>query len=206
MIPLTSRRRNKGDHFQEWTELFSVLAAIGLAVILSLMWEFEERDLLSRRILINSQIISWIPLLFSLKTWGRTSLWASWLNLKGTFILCYLQIHVSRLTGRYGEERTHVLKETWVLGTSPTVSCERSMPQTMSKEAKARVYHPLSLMLSAAERKSRREIRTKIQSAICCQMVSPAPGSTGCLSAVRHNPHHHPNLKKELLQRDKHCW
>lgn len=53
--------------------------------------------------------------------------------------------------GRYGEERTHYLTETGVPETSPTVSCERSMPQIMSKEAKANVYLPLSLMLSASE-------------------------------------------------------
>lgn len=195
MIALTSRSWNKGEHLQEWTELFSVLAAIGLAVILSLMWEFEERDLLSRRILINSQIISWIPLLFSLKTWGRTSLWASWLNFKGRFVLCYLQLHVSRLRGRCGEERTHLLKETWVLGTSPAGSCERSMPQITSKEAKAHVYHPLSLMLSAAEKKKAEEKSGLKSNQPCAVKWFHLLLGAQVGTAVRHDPHHYPNPK-----------
>lgn len=81
--------------------------------------------------------------------------------------------------GRHREERLDNLMEMWMPGTRPTVSSERSMLQIMSKKAKANIYLLISLMLSAAEIESRREMRRKIQSATWCQMFSPAPGTTG---------------------------
>jgi len=75
-----------------------------------------------------------------------------------------------------------------VPGTSPTVSCERSTPQIASKEAKANIYLPCSLMLSAAEKQSRREIRNQSKSATCCEMVSPGPGITGWHSCETQPP------------------
>lgn len=133
------------------------------------------------RILNNSQNSPWITLLLSLQTSGKSSLWALWMNFGG--ISCVSPRGRYMSPGWWGGREKREQSETWVPGTSPTGSCGRSIQQITSKEAKAYVYLPHGLVLSAAEKKSRREIRHEIQSSPYYQLVSPALGCTGWYSS-----------------------